>query len=68
MKTLIDVDPKLIAAAAKALGTTTGKATVQAALEAAVRQKKEREELRKRLRNSAGGRDIANERLMEKAW
>lgn len=38
MRTNIDIDDKLLAAAAEALGTKTKKATVEAALERAVRR------------------------------
>jgi Arc/MetJ family transcription regulator len=67
MKTLIDLDPELTEAAAKVLGTTTKKGTVHAALEAAVREA-ERKAQRRRLLNSAGGPDLADEDVMAGAW
>ena len=42
MRTNIDIDDKLLAAAAEALGTKTKKATVEAALERAVRRHRQR--------------------------
>jgi Arc/MetJ family transcription regulator len=68
MKTVIDLDPELTEAAAKVLGTTTKKDTVHAALSAAVAEWERREQRRKRLLNSAGGPDLANETVMSGAW
>ena len=68
MKTVIDLDPELTAAAAKVLGTSTKKDTVHAALAAAVTEAERRAERRARLINSAGGPDLADESTMSGAW
>lgn len=68
MKTVIDLDPELTEAAAKVLGTTTKKDTVHAALEAAVHEAQRKAERRRRLLNSAGGPDLADEDVMAGAW
>lgn len=68
MKTVIDLDPELTEKAAKVLGTTTKKDTVHAALAAAVAEAERKAERRRRLRNSAGGPDLADENVMSDAW
>lgn len=68
MKTVIDLDPDLTEAAAKALGTKTKKDTVHAALEAAVREAERKAQRRRRLINSAGGPDLADDDVMAGAW
>lgn len=68
MKTVIDLDPELTAAAAKVLGTTTKKDTVHAALAAAVTEAERTAQRRARLLNSAGGPDLADENVMSGAW
>jgi len=68
VKTVIDLDQELTDAAAKVLGTTTKKDTVHAALRAAIAESERREERRKRLINSAGGPDLADEQTMSGAW
>jgi Arc/MetJ family transcription regulator len=68
MKTVIDLDPELTAAAAKVLGTTTKKDTVHAALAAAVAEAERKAQRRARLLNSAGGPDLADDTIMSGAW
>jgi Arc/MetJ family transcription regulator len=68
VKTVIDLDPDLTAAAAKVLGTKTKKETVHAALAAAVAEAERKEQRRARLLNSAGGPDLADEAVMSGAW
>ena len=68
MKTVIDLDPELTAAAAKVLGTKTKKETVHAALAAAVAEAERKEQRRARLLNSAGGPDLADDAVMSGAW
>jgi Arc/MetJ family transcription regulator len=68
MKTVIDLDPELTEAAAKVLGTTTVKDTIHAALAAAVTEAERQAERRRRLLNSAGGPDLANDEIMAGAW
>jgi Arc/MetJ family transcription regulator len=68
MKTVIDLDPTLIEAAARVLGTTTKKDTVHAALAAAVAEAERRAQRRARLLNSAGGPDLRDETIMAGAW
>ena len=68
MKTVIDLDPELAEAAAKALGTKTKKDTVHAALEVAVREAERKAQRRRRLINSAGGPDLADDDVMADAW
>ncbi len=68
MKTVIDLDPELTAAAAKVLGTKTKKDTIHAALAAAVAEAERKAERRERLRRSAGGQDLADETVMAGAW
>jgi Arc/MetJ family transcription regulator len=68
MKTVIDLDPALTEAAAKVLGTTTKKDTVHAALAAAVAEAERKAERRRRLLNSAGGPDLADDNVMAGAW
>jgi Arc/MetJ family transcription regulator len=68
MKTVIDLDPELTEAAAEVLGTTTKKDTVHAALRAVLAEAERKAERRKRLINSAGGPDLANEEIMAGAW
>lgn len=68
VKTVIDLDPELTAAAAKVLGTTTKKDTVHAALAAAVAEAERRSRRHAQLLNSAGGPDLADETIMSGAW
>lgn len=68
MKTVIDLDPGLVEAAAKVLGTTTKKDTVHTALAAAVAEAERRAQRRERLVNSAGGPDLGDEATMSGAW
>lgn len=68
MKTVIDLDPELTAAAAKVLGTKTKKDTVHAALAAAVTEADRLAERRRRLLNSAGGPDLGDDEVMAGAW
>lgn len=68
MKTVIDLDPDLTAAAAQALGTKTKKDTVHAALAAAVEMERRRSDRQQRLLNSLGGQDLADEEIMSGAW
>jgi Arc/MetJ family transcription regulator len=68
MKTVIDLDPELTEAAAKVLGTTTKKDTVHAALVAAIEAAERKTERRRRLVNSAGGPDLADDSVMAGAW
>jgi Arc/MetJ family transcription regulator len=68
MKTVIDLDPELTEAAAEALGTKTKKDTVHAALAAAVAEAQRKAERRRRLLNSAGGPDLADDNIMAGAW
>jgi Arc/MetJ family transcription regulator len=68
VKTVIDLDPELTAAAAKVLGTTTKKDTVHAALAAAVAEAERKAQRRERLLNSAGGPDLGDETIMAGAW
>jgi Arc/MetJ family transcription regulator len=68
MKTVIDLDPELTAAAAKVLGTTTKKDTVHAALAAAVAEAERKAQRRARLLNSTGGPDLADETVMSGVW
>ncbi|WP_117215183.1 type II toxin-antitoxin system VapB family antitoxin [Allorhizocola rhizosphaerae] len=68
MKTVIDLDTELTEAAAKVLGTTTKKDTIHAALRAAITEAERKAERRKRLINSAGGPDLADESVMAGAW
>lgn len=68
MKTVIDLDPELAEAAAKVLGTSTKKDTVHAALRAAVAEAERKAERRRRLINSTGGPDLADEDVMAGAW
>lgn len=68
MKTVIDLDPELTAAAAQVLGTTTKKDTVHAALAAAVAAAAHKAERRARLINSAGGPDLGDDSVMAGAW
>jgi Arc/MetJ family transcription regulator len=68
MKTVIDLDTELVAAAAKVLGTTTKKDTIHAALRAAMDAAARRAERRQRLINSAGGPDLGDESVMAGAW
>jgi Arc/MetJ family transcription regulator len=68
MKTVIDLDPALTEAAAKVLGTRTKKDTIHAALAAAIAEAERRADRRARLRNSAGGPDLADESVMSGAW
>jgi Arc/MetJ family transcription regulator len=68
MKTVIDLDPDLTAAAAKVLGTTTKKDTVHAALAAAVAAAERKAQRRARLLNSAGGPDLGDDTVMSGAW
>jgi Arc/MetJ family transcription regulator len=68
VKTVIDLDPELTEAAAKVLGTTTKKDTVHAALAAAVAEAERKAERRRRLLNSAGGPDLADDGVMADAW
>ena len=63
MKTVIDLDPELTEAAAKALGTTTNKDTVHAALAATVAEA----ERRARLLNSPRA-DLGNGIVASGAW
>jgi Arc/MetJ family transcription regulator len=64
VKTVIDLDPELTAAAAKVLGTKTKKDTVHAALAAAVAAAERQAQRRARLLNSAGGPDFADDTVM----
>jgi Arc/MetJ family transcription regulator len=68
MKTVIDLDPELMEAAATVLGTTTKKDTVHAALAAVVAEAEGKAQRRARLLNSAGGPDLADETVMSGAW
>ena len=68
MKTVIDLDPELTAAAAKVLGTKTKKDTIHAALAAAIAEAERRAERRRRLANSAGGPDLGDDAVMAGAW
>ena len=68
MKTVIDLDPDLTAAAAKVLGTTTKKDTVHAALAAAIAEAERKAHRRERLVNSAGGPDLGDDAIMSGAW
>jgi Arc/MetJ family transcription regulator len=68
MKTVIDLDPELTAAAAKVLGTTTKKDTIHAALAAAISEAERTALRRARLLNSAGGPDLADDAVMSGAW
>ena len=68
VKTVIDLDTELTEAAAKVLGTTTKKDTVHAALRAAIEEAERRADRRRRLVNSAGGPDLADDTVMAGAW
>ncbi len=68
MKTVIDLDPELTDKAAQVLGTKTKKDTVHAALQAAVTEAERRAERRRRLANSAGGPDLADDDVMAGSW
>ncbi|MEV0967985.1 type II toxin-antitoxin system VapB family antitoxin [Microtetraspora glauca] len=68
MKTVIDLDTELTEAAAKALGTKTKKETIHAALVAAVEAEHKSRERRRRLINSLGSSDIADDEVMDGAW
>lgn len=68
MKTVIDLDPELTAAAARALGTKTKKDTIHAALAAAIEAERKRQERRQRLLNTLGSPDIAEDEIMSGAW
>jgi Arc/MetJ family transcription regulator len=68
MKTVIDLDPELTEAAAKVLGTKSKKDTVHAALAATIAEAERKAERRKRLLNSAGGPDLADDQVMAGAW
>jgi Arc/MetJ family transcription regulator len=68
MKTVIDLDNELLEAAAEVLGTRTKKDTVHAAMAVVVAEAERRAERRERLRNSAGGPDLANQDIMAGAW
>jgi Arc/MetJ family transcription regulator len=68
MKTVIDLDVDLTEAAAKVLGTKTKKDTIHAALAAAIASEKKRRERQRRLLNSVGSPDLADEDVMSGAW
>ena len=68
MKTVIDLDPELTAAAAKVLGTTTKKDTVHAALAATIAAAERKAQRSAHLLNSVGGPDLADDSVMAGAW
>ncbi len=68
MKTVIDLDTELTAAAAKVLGTKTKKDTIHAALAATLAEAERKAERRRRLLNSAGGPDLDDGTVMAGAW
>lgn len=66
-KTLVDIDEKLLADAAEALGTKTKKDTVAAALDEAVKAKR-RQDLIDRFAEGEGYPDLGNPEVMKGAW
>ena len=68
MKTVIDLDVELTAEAAEVLGTKTKKDTIHAALSATIEAARARQIRQRRLLNSVGSPDIANDEIMSGAW
>lgn len=68
MKTVIDLDTQLVERAAKVLGTKTKKDTIHAALAAAIDAELRRQERRRRLLNTVGSADLADDAIMSAAW
>jgi Arc/MetJ family transcription regulator len=68
VKTVIDLDPDLTAAAAKVLGTRTKKDTVHAALAMAIAEAERKAARSRRLLNSAGGPDLGDDSVMAGVW
>lgn len=68
MKTVIDLDTQLVERAAKVLGTKTKKDTIHAALAAAIDAELRRQERRRRLLNTVGSPDLADDAIMSAAW
>lgn len=64
MKTMIDIDDEALAAAARALGTTTKKDTVNVALRLAGERQRRIEALLGDVRNFGVGEDIGNKEIM----
>ncbi len=64
MKTMIDIDDEALAAAARALGTSTKKDTVNAALRLAGERQRRIDALLGDVRNFGVGSDIGNKEIM----
>jgi Arc/MetJ family transcription regulator len=68
MKTVIDLDPDLVRAAAAVLGTKTKKDTIHAALAAAVAAEQQRRKRQRLLADSLGSPDLGDAKVMAEAW